>query len=216
VTILKAIFLSAATLILPLLSEENALLPEAEEWPQFLEFEWGMTQSEFNQACRKKDLVVFSRSKVLWITEVKGKLLGHEAVMRPNLGSVEGEYLNQGDLELKDLAVTWELEKKDGEELFEKLGMSLRNKYGPPKVSGDGMQLSWGAPNIPHQECLRLEISHAKKTFINREKLTIKTRLTGGRVVELFYFSKSAVKRTENLLKKQESQKKDKEDEKDF
>ena len=221
----------------PVLGEEQ-VYPEAKEWPKYAEFEWGMSEDEVHEACAKKK---FERIPAPNTTNksdyrAKGQILGRDAIITPYYKSEKfersnGKGLIRKGLDLKSLSLRWEkLEKEDGEELFDKLQKTLRDKYGPSKVVpspdssyGNGKFRRWGASGMPGYFCLSLYFYSPTDTAIISKsgELVIKTKRSDKKEIVIYYKSKSNLKDLEKQniqAKEREKRAKEraKEQEKDF
>ena len=221
----------------PVVGEEQ-VFPEAKEWPKYAEFEWGMSEDEFFEACAKKkfERIPAPNTSNKSDYRAKGQILGRDAIITPWYESEKFERSNgkgriRKGLDLKSLSLVWkELEKEDGEELFDKLEKTLRDKYGPSKVVpspdssyGNGKFRRWGAPDMPGYFCLSLYFySPTNSVIIGKPgELVLKTKRSDKKTIEIFYNSKSNLKGLEKhniQAKEREKRAKEraKEQEKDF
>jgi len=197
--LLTLIFISSVA------GEERTIFPKAKEWPQYSGFEWGISEDDFFKVCEKKKL---QRFKFLGIWGAKGKLLGQSVEILPDFERKEGEYPNSKGIGLNGFTMLFRVNKESHERFFENLHNILKDKYGPSIRAFRPSRYLWGAPNMPHISCLQLD-----EPELGSQSDFMKIRLV--------YWSESMVKsvnkfRREIDAKKRESEKKAKEDEKDF
>ena len=217
----------------PVVGEEQ-VYPEAKEWPKFEGFEWGMSEDEFYEACAKKKFERIPAPNTVNKSDysAKGQILGRDAIITPSYENEKFERLNgkglvRKGLNLRSLSLSWEeLEREDGEELFDKLQKSLKDKYGPPKVVpspdssyGNGKFRRWGAPDMPGYFCLSLYFYSPTDAVIipKSGELVIETKRSDKKIIVIFYNSKSNLKELEKQnIQAKEREKQAKEQEKDF
>ena len=222
----------------PVLGEERTIYPEAKEWPKYAGFEWGMSEDEFYEACAKKkfERIPAPNTSNKSDYRAKGQILGRDAIITPYYKSEKFDRSNakgliKKGLDLKSLSLRWKkLEKEDGEELFDKLQKTLRDKYGPSKdvpnddsLEDNGKLRRWGAPDMPGYSCLSLKFYSPTDTAIISKsgELVIKTKRSDKKEILIFYTSKSVLKDLEKQniqAKEREKRAKEraKEQEKDF
>ena len=217
----------------PVVGEEQ-VYPEAKEWPKFEGFEWGMSEDEFYEACAKKKFERIPAPNTANKSDysAKGQILGQDVIITPFYESEKfersnGKGLVRKGLDLRSLGLSWEeLEREDGEELFDKLQKSLKDKYGPPKVVpspdssyGNGKFRRWGGPGMPGYFCLSLYFYSPTDAVIipKSGELVIKTKRSDKKEIVIYYNSKSNLKDLEKQnIRAKEREKRAKEQEKDF
>lgn len=221
----------------PVVGEEQ-VYPEAKVWPFIEGFEWGMSEDEFYEACAKKKFEPILAPKTANKSDysAKGQILGRDAIITPSYENEKFERLNgkglvRKGLNLRSLSLSWEeLEREDGEELFDKLQKTLKDKYGPPKVMpspdsshGNGKFRRWGAPGMPGYFCLSLYFYSPTDTAIipKSGELVIKTKRSDKKMIVIFYNSKSNLKELEKqniqaTEREKRAKERAKEQEKDF
>ena len=221
----------------PVVGEEQ-VYPEAKVWPFIEGFEWGMSEDEFYEACAKKKFERIPAPNTAYKSDysAKGQIFGRDVIITPFYESEKfersnGKGLVRKGLNLRSLSLSWEeLEREDGEELFDKLQKTLKDKYGPPKVVpspdssyGNGKFRKWGAPGMPGYFCLSLYFYSPTDTVIipKSGELVIKTKRSDKKMIVIFYNSKSNLKELEKQniqAKEREKRAKEraKEQEKDF
>ena len=217
---------------------EEQVYPEAKVWPFIEGFEWGMSEDEFYEACAKKKFERIPAPNTTYKSDysAKGQIFGRDVIITPFYESEKfersnGKGLVRKGLNLRSLSLSWEeLEREDGEELFDKLQKTLKDKYGPPKVMpspdssyGNGKFRRWGAPGMPGYFCLSLYFYSPTDTAIipKSGELVIKTKRSDKKMIVIFYNSKSNLKELEKQniqAKEREKRAKEraKEQEKDF